>query len=72
MKKYEPINCSLYDHFEIHAMRKDLVVVELTDNRQLELVIKTLEARETGEYLIPVSEEPIRLDQVRSIEKKES
>jgi transcriptional antiterminator Rof (Rho-off) len=70
MKKYEPINCSLYDHFEIHAMRKELVIIQL-EGQNVELVIKTLEAREDGEYLIPVSGEPIRLDLVKSIRKKD-
>jgi transcriptional antiterminator Rof (Rho-off) len=71
MKKYEPIDCNLYDHFEIHAMRRDLVVIELAE-KTIELVIKTLEVKEGAEYLIPESGEPIRLDQIKSIRKKDA
>ena len=72
MEKYQPIACSLYDHLELFAIRKDRVIIEfLTDDlniTRVEASIRTIQTSADGEYLILADDLRIRLDYVLRID----
>ena len=68
--KYKPINCDYYDHFEIHAMRKTwlkLDVQEEDETRTYYTKIKTLHTKDKSEYATLLHDQVVRLDQVLEI-----
>jgi len=73
-KKYNPINCNLYDELEILAMRKQRTSILFIDNEtQVELedaLIKNLYSREKIEYMVLESGVEIRLDQLIEVDGK--
>lgn len=64
--KYKPINCDYYDHFEIHAMRKTWIRLDIKedDERTYYTKIKTLQTKAKSEYATLLHGQIIRLDQV--------
>ncbi len=65
--KYKPINCDYYDHFEIHAMRKTWIKLDIKEEdeeRTYITKIKTLQTKDKSEYATLLHGEVIRLDQV--------
>ena len=64
--KYKPINCDYYDHFEIHAMRKTWLKIEVKEEstQTYYTKIKTLKTQSKSEYATLLNEHVIRLDQV--------
>ena len=73
-KKYNPINCNLYDELEILAMRKQRTSIVYMDNEtKVELqdaLIKNLYSREKIEYMVLENGVEIRLDQLIQVDGK--
>jgi transcriptional antiterminator Rof (Rho-off) len=67
---YQPIDCTLYDHFEIAAIRKTPVIIDYTDEMNLltiSTIIKTLVTENKVEYLMTMDNLSIRLDKILSL-----
>jgi len=67
---YQPVNCDLYDHFEIAAMHHTSLSIEYIENgksQRVEGVIKTLKTVNHEEFLILRGGEIIRLDKVKRL-----
>ena len=67
MKKYQPIACSLYDHFEILIMRKQRVVIT-TKESSFETLLINIYARDSIEYIELENGEVLRLDAIEKID----
>ena len=68
--EYKPIDCNLYDHFEIHAKRGTWLDIEVDDDdgpRHINTRISNLETKDKKEFLVNHIGERIRLDQVKSM-----
>lgn len=70
-KKYQPVQCDFYDHFEIYALYGKKVSIEYQsfegEKQNLTAVIKDLRTVNKEEFLIFEDHDPIRADQVLSI-----
>lgn len=67
---YQPVNCDLYDHFEIAAMHQTSLSIEYIENEKahrVEGVIKTLKTVNHEEFLVLVGGKIIRLDKVKKL-----
>lgn len=65
--KYKPINCDYYDHFEIHAMRKTWIKLDIKQEGNQKTYftkIKTLQTKDKSEYATLLHGQVIRLDHV--------
>ncbi|WP_266369249.1 hypothetical protein [Tellurirhabdus rosea] len=71
MTAYQPIDRAFYDHIQATAQQKKFVRFEfLTDLHEYykrDALIKSVETREDGEYLILAAGDEIRLDRVISV-----
>ncbi|WP_306643077.1 hypothetical protein [Sanyastnella coralliicola] len=66
-KAYEPIDCGLYDHYEVYAMRRTLLSVTYKEGEKTvtnSLIIKTLRALNGEEFLLAEDGTEIRLDRI--------
>lgn len=74
MSKYKRIACSYYDVFESYATQKTLLKITYSDKQGLrqELIskIKTLETKNSEEFLITEEGLKIRLDKIILLEKE--
>ena len=76
-QKYQPINCNFYDELEILAMRGQSCAIrfwkDLEFQEQLEITdtILTIKIINKAEFLILKEGNPIRLDQLISVDDKE-
>ena len=71
---YQPIDCKLYDLFEIAAIRKTPIIIDYTDEMNLltiSTIIKTLVTENKVEYLVTIDDERIRLDLISSMRKED-
>lgn len=73
-QKYQPISCDYYDELEIVAMRQTVaeIVFRNTQEEEVSLFtkIKTLETRNSEEFLILENGDEIRLDKLVSMNGK--
>ena len=73
-QKYQPISCDYYDELEIVAMRQSIATIIFRNDEGVELSIskkiKTLETRNSEEFLILENGEEIRLDKLISMNGK--
>jgi Rho-binding antiterminator len=71
---YRPISCNFYDELELAAMRKKPVTIRFLDasghERSLQAVIQNLYSVSGEEFMLLDTGEPIRLDQLISINDK--
>lgn len=67
MASYKRIACDFYDHFEIHALRKDWVSIETKEGNRLNTRIKSLETKDKEEFAHLLSDKRLRLDEVNSM-----
>ncbi|MDX5404207.1 MAG: transcriptional antiterminator, Rof [Bacteroidota bacterium] len=66
--EYRPIDCSLYDEWELACIRRKPITVALrTDDEEVVLTLhpKTLSTRDNGEFLITEENAEYRLDRLR-------
>ncbi len=69
-KKYQPINCNVYDQLEAYAtLKKEVEISYSKDNVEVNIrsVIKDLYTRQKEEFLLLDNEQEIRLDHILSI-----
>ncbi len=71
MEKYIPLACQFYDVLEMHASRKEVVIIAFFENsksvKTVESKIKTLVTRNKEEFVVLPDDTEIRLDQILSI-----
>ncbi len=65
-KRYEPIDCSLYDHYEAAATQKDKLRITMDDGSEHHGVIVDLFIRDKVEWMRLNGGEEIRLDRIAS------
>lgn len=65
-EKYTPISCSIYDEYELAAVRRDKLELVLSDGRVIQSKLKTLETVDSVEYMILENDDRIRLDHIES------
>ncbi|HRF81080.1 MAG TPA: Rho-binding antiterminator [Flavobacteriales bacterium] len=63
-KRYEPIDCSLYDHYEAAATRKEKLRITMDDGSEHHGVIVDLFIRDKVEWMRLDGGEEIRLDSI--------
>jgi len=73
-QKYQPISCDYYDELEIVAMRQTIAKIVFRNEEDEEITIstkiKTLQTRNSEEFLILENGEEIRLDRLVSMNGK--
>lgn len=73
-QKYQPISCDYYDELEIVAMRQTIAEVvfenEAGEKTTISTKIKTLQTRNSEEFLILENGDEIRLDKLISMNGK--
>ena len=67
MKRYKPINCDLYDQYEIYAMSKQWLHIQLVNGQSMVNQLKTLETIEKIEYGLFMRGQRIRLDEISDL-----
>ncbi|MBI1316266.1 hypothetical protein GC167_05325 [bacterium] len=68
MKPYEPIDCGVYDQYELWSMRKVPLRVQTAEGDVFEGVITELNTLPEGEFALFDGGQRLRLDAVVSIE----
>ncbi len=67
--KYKPIDCGIYDHFEMNAILKKKIYFEYLDENQniqtISSIIKTLKTQNKEEFMILENGLEIRLDKIK-------
>lgn len=73
-QKYQPISCDYYDELEIVAMRQTVAEIIFKNEKEEEITIstkiKTLQTRNSEEFLILENGDEIRLDKLLSMNGK--
>jgi len=73
-QKYQPISCDYYDELEIVAMRQTIAEIVFKNEKGVETTIstkiKTLQTRNSEEFLILENGDEIRLDRLVSMNGK--
>ena len=73
-QKYQPISCDYYDELEIVAMRQTIAEIifknEAGEEKTISTKIKTLQTRNSEEFLILENGDEIRLDRLVSMNGK--
>jgi len=73
-QKYQPISCDYYDELEIVAMRQTVAQIvfknESGEENTISTKIKTLQTRNSEEFLILENGDEIRLDKLISMNGK--
>lgn len=64
-KAYKPIDCGLYDRYELAAMHGSLLKLELDNGNTLEAVIVDLQNVEGVEFMRLNTGERVRLDAIK-------
>lgn len=68
MKKYKPIACALYDHYELWSVQRKSVYLkwknEADKNQHSVIKIKTLFTKDKIEFLMTEDGKTIRLDRI--------
>ncbi len=67
MKKYQPIACTLYDHFEHLITRKQKVIL-ITEETTIETVLVNIYAKKGEEYVELENGDVLRLDSIIKID----
>jgi len=66
-KEYQPMDCNVYDHLEIHAMHHSWVEIELRGRDKLHYTkIRTIQAKAGVEYAVLLDDTEMRLDDIVS------
>ena len=68
MNPYEPIDCGLYDRYELWAMRKAVLRVLTADGVAFEGSITALNTLPEGEFATFSDGRVLRLDALKSVE----
>jgi Rho-binding antiterminator len=70
-EKYSPIACQFYDVLEMHASRKEEVIISYFESGDAVKVVKskieTLVTRDKEEFLVLADKTEVRLDQILSV-----
>jgi len=70
-EKYTPLSCQFYDVLEMHASRKEEVIIAYFESgksvKTITSKINTLVTRNKEEFLVLPDETEIRLDQIISV-----
>lgn len=73
-QKYQPISCDYYDELEIVAMHQSIAKIifrnEAGEETTISTKIKTLQTRNSEEFLILANGDEIRLDKLVSMNGK--
>ncbi|NLR91228.1 MULTISPECIES: hypothetical protein [Flammeovirga] len=63
---YRPISCTVYDHYEIWAMRGTLLAISY-NNHSVQTKIHTLKVVDKVEYAVLDNGDTVRLDEIDKI-----
>lgn len=70
-EKYKPIACQFYDVLEMHASRKEEIIIAYFESEQSVKTISTkiedIKTRDKEEFLVLSDNSEIRLDQILSV-----
>ena len=68
-KKYQPIDCNLYDEYLLFVLKKSLVKIYFHNEEEqpLKSIIRDVFTRSKAEYMLLENGNEIRLDQIKKV-----